>query len=165
MTDLMAFVTRTGDTGTVTLDHVCRAGVADTWEAVTQPERLARWMSVVTGDLREGGSYHIAFDPEDAEAVVAGTIERCVPERELVVSWQAPGDPVSRVSVTFSEQDGGTRLHLVHEGLETVSDVGHAAGWQVHVEQLEEELAGNGEVDLWHRWTDLRDAYLAQLNG
>ena len=40
----------------ITLRHVYRTSVADLWSAVTEPDRLARWLGRVTGDLHEQGS-------------------------------------------------------------------------------------------------------------
>lgn len=38
---------------------------ADLWEAVTTPDRLARWFAPVEGDLTPGGSFTIRFDDGD----------------------------------------------------------------------------------------------------
>ena len=45
-------------TGLVVVALQCRyeAPVEDVWDAVTDPDRLARWLGPVTGDLQEGGS-------------------------------------------------------------------------------------------------------------
>ena len=41
--------------GAVRVEDVYDTGIEDLWEACTTPERLARWIAEVSGDLRVGG--------------------------------------------------------------------------------------------------------------
>jgi uncharacterized protein YndB with AHSA1/START domain len=50
------------------------------WAAVTEPDRLKRWLFPVIGDLRPGASYQL-------EGSVGGDIRRCEPPGELTVTW------------------------------------------------------------------------------
>ena len=50
--------------------------IADTWDALTNAERIPRWFLPVSGDLRLGGRYQI-------EGNAGGTITRCEPPRLL----------------------------------------------------------------------------------
>ena len=38
--------------GTVRMEDIYDTAIADLWSALTDPERLARWVCTVTGDLR-----------------------------------------------------------------------------------------------------------------
>jgi uncharacterized protein YndB with AHSA1/START domain len=79
----------------------------DLWEAVTQPERLARWFGVVSGDLRLGGSFQIKGNAK-------GEITTCKPPEKLAVTWKMFGD-VSWVHARLSPApEGGTRLEVEH---------------------------------------------------
>ena len=49
---LLGEVRRVGDTGTVHVEDVYNTDIEDLWGAVTDPERLARWIARVDGDLR-----------------------------------------------------------------------------------------------------------------
>jgi uncharacterized protein YndB with AHSA1/START domain len=80
--------------------------VDDLWDAISNPERIPRWFLPVTGDLREGGRYQL-------EGNAGGTITRCLPPRELSLTWEYAG-AVSWVEVRLNEQAGGTRLVLEH---------------------------------------------------
>src|ERR1700761_616940 len=72
------------------------ADVADVWQACTAPERLARWLTPVSGELRPGGRYQLAGN-------AGGQVLRCEPPRLLVVSWEARGDqPVTRVTAELT---------------------------------------------------------------
>ena len=48
----------------VTLRREYPAGVEDVWEAVTDPEPLARWFAPVGGHLREGGTFSVEGNAE-----------------------------------------------------------------------------------------------------
>lgn len=82
-------------------------GIDDIWDAVTNAERIPRWFSPVSGDLRLGGRYRIEGNAE-------GTIETCEPPRRLALTWEFAGQ-VSWVEVDLAEEpDGTTRLELRH---------------------------------------------------
>lgn len=81
--------------------------IGDTWDAVTNPARIPRWFSPVSGDLKLGGRYQI-------EGNAGGTIEECEPPRRLALTWEFGGG-VSWVAVNLVEESGGaTRLELEH---------------------------------------------------
>ncbi len=42
--------------GAVRVEDVYDTDIDDLWEACTTPERLARWMAELSGDLRVGGT-------------------------------------------------------------------------------------------------------------
>jgi len=81
----------------------------DLWEALTDPERIPRWFSPVTGDLRLGGRFQV-------EGNAGGVIERCEEPRTFAVTWEFGGE-TSWVSVVLEPEDGGTTLELRHEAL------------------------------------------------
>ena len=104
-------VTVDGETGrTMTLRRHYAADIADVWQACTDPERLARWLTPVSGDLRPGGRFQL-------QGNAGGEILRCEPPRVLTVSWEAPGgQPVTQVEAELVAADGGTDLELRHGG-------------------------------------------------
>ena len=113
------------------------AAAADVWDAVTDPERLARWFAPVSGDLRAGGSFQV-------EGNAGGDVRECDPPRALTVSW---GGPESIVAVRLTPDGEGTLLELEHSV--PVAFVGSGAGalyvgpgWDVAVLGLARFLAG-----------------------
>src|SRR5688572_26595425 len=80
--------------------------IGDVWDAITNAERLPRWFSPVSGDLKLGGRYQI-------EGNAGGTITRCEPPRELALTWEFGGD-TSWVNVSLREERATTRLELQH---------------------------------------------------
>ena len=100
----------------------------DLWDALTTIERLPRWFSPVTGDLRLGGRYQI-------EGNASGEITRCEPPRFLSVTWEFSGD-VSWVQVELEKVETGALLrleHLAHVPQEFWNQYGPGAtgvGWE-----------------------------------
>lgn len=79
---------------------------ADLWDALTQPDRIKRWFSPVTGDLRLGGRYQV-------EGNASGTITTCEPEKRIGLTWEFAG-ATSWVNLTLTRQAAGTLLELEH---------------------------------------------------
>lgn len=79
----------------------------DLWDAVTNGERIPRWLMPISGDLRLGGTYQL-------EGNAGGTILRCDPPSHLGLTWESGGQ-VSWVEVTLTPaEEGGTTLELRH---------------------------------------------------
>ena len=79
----------------------------DLWNACTDAERIERWFMPVSGDLSEGGRFHI-------EGNASGTIERCDRPKSFAATWEFGGE-ISWIEVTLTgEADGSTRLQLEH---------------------------------------------------
>lgn len=119
--------------------------IADLWNAVTTPARIARWFTPVSGDLRLGGRFQL-------EGNAGGDITRCEPPEALDVTWEFMGG-TSWVSVRLAPQGERTHLTLEHIALKTDIPDDHWAkfgpgavgvGWDLglvglgfHVEQPE----------------------------
>ena len=93
------------------------AGVADVWDALTDPERLRRWFAPVKGDLRVGGAFQV-------EGNAGGEVQECDPPRTFAVTWGGP-ESVVRLRLT-ADGDGVTELELEHTV--PVAFVGTGAG-------------------------------------
>ena len=100
-----------------TLAQTYQSPVDDVWEAVTSPDRIARWFLPVTGDLRLGGRYQLAGN-------AGGEILECVPPSgstaHYAVTWEYGGG-VTWLTIRLTGDRGGTRLELEHTG--RVADV------------------------------------------
>jgi uncharacterized protein YndB with AHSA1/START domain len=78
----------------------------DLWDALTNAERIPRWFSPVTGDLKQGGRYQV-------QGNAGGTILRCEPARALDLTWEFAG-ATSWVTLRLAAEGQGTRLTLEH---------------------------------------------------
>lgn len=91
----------------VTLSRRYETTVEDLWDALTNPERLPRWLVPVAGDLRQGGRYQL-------EGNAGGIITACAAPMSLDLTWEFGGD-TSWVEVRLTpEGPERTRLTLVH---------------------------------------------------
>lgn len=157
MKDLMQELTRVrrtvadgtvpaGEARVVTLARTYDAPVEEVWDALTDPERLARWFLPVSGDLRLGGRYTF-------EGNAGGVVRECDEPTRLVVTWEM-GEPgpadTSLVEVRLAEEGGGTRLELEHRAQmppEMWDEFGPGAvgvGWDGGLLGLALHLAGDG---------------------
>lgn len=94
------------DTKTVTVSQSYPVGIDELWAAVTDGERISRWLMPITGDLRLGGRYQL-------EGNAGGTIEECVPRDRIAVTWEY-GDEVSWVVALLTGDEHASALHVEH---------------------------------------------------
>ena len=159
---LLGEVRRVGDTGTVHVEDVYDTDIEDLWRAVTEPERLARWIARVEGDLRVGGTIHAEFTSSWAGP---GRIEVCdAPHRLLLTMY--PGDPEeTQMEALLTVEEHGTRLVIEDRGLPWDEAPDHGAGWQAHLEDLRAHLEGREAGDWRARWSELIPAYRPELRS
>jgi uncharacterized protein YndB with AHSA1/START domain len=81
------------------------APIGDVWDAVTQPDRIRRWLMPISGDLRVGGNFQL-------EGNAGGEILACEPPSLLKVTF---GDAASIVVLRLTSRgDSDTVLELEH---------------------------------------------------
>jgi uncharacterized protein YndB with AHSA1/START domain len=122
------------------------------WRAWTEPQALSRWFGAgrpggvaeAEVDLRVGGRWRIVSRVPGGETHdVSGVYQEVVPHRRLVFSWAFHSTPerVSRVTIDFTAQDGGTALRFVHDRFfDEQARANHERGWLPLFEQLEAHL-------------------------
>jgi uncharacterized protein YndB with AHSA1/START domain len=127
--------------------------VADLWDAVTDPERIARWFAPVSGDLEVGGRFQV-------EGNAGGEVVVCDRPEHLAITWEFAGD-TSWVDLHLEETTDGTTLVLRHaadvrdnEHMATYGPGAVGVGWELGLLGLAEHLsAGTGvsheEAEAW----------------
>lgn len=135
MTITFGELTRQGELFTLDFERILDTDVDDLWQAVTDPERLARWMAPYTGELSLGGEWQALSD--DDTVWCRGTVSECEPPHRFVTSWHAIGEEPTVLSVIVDEVSEGARLRLHHEDLGSRD---YAPGWQTYLEQLDDLL-------------------------
>jgi len=119
----------------LTLQRTYTTTPQDLWEALTSPERLARWFTRVSGDLKLHGRYQI-------EGNASGEILNCQPPEYLSLTWEFGSDK-SQVEVwVSSDEPGHGRLKLTHtahlsEHWETYGPGATGIGWELSLLGLE----------------------------
>ncbi|PRX46125.1 uncharacterized protein YndB with AHSA1/START domain [Prauserella shujinwangii] len=134
-----------GEARVLSVSQVYDTTVEDLWDAVTTPERIARWFMPVSGDLRLHGRFQL-------EGNASGTIERCDPPKSFAATWEYGGE-VSWIEVRLSADDGKARFeleHTAHVSDELWAQFGPGAvgiGWDMALMGLALHVAGAPQVD------------------
>jgi uncharacterized protein YndB with AHSA1/START domain len=135
-----------GEARTLTIARVYPTTLDDLWEACTTAERIARWFTPVSGDLRLGGRFQL-------EGNAAGTIERCDPPRAFDATWEYAGQTSWIELRLIPAGDEATRLeltHIAHVDDDTWARYGPGAvglGWELGLLGLGLHLASRGAFD------------------
>ncbi len=153
--------TRTLDAGeahVVTVSQTYDTDVADLWDAVTNVERIPRWLMPISGDLKVGGSYQL-------EGQAGGTVQTCDPPKNFTATWEYGGN-VSWIEVGISNE-GPDRARLTIEHIAHVDDemslqFGPGAvgiGWDSMVLGLSIHLSTGESIDpsFGQQWTTTED--------
>lgn len=134
------------DTGELEVSVHIAARPETVFPYFTDPARYVTWMgSRAELEPRPGGIYRVTMG-NGVEA--SGEFLEVDPPRRLVFSWgwnhdQAVAAGSTRVEVTFTEEDGGTRVVLRHAGLPNgEQETHHRAGWEAYLGRLSLSATG-----------------------
>lgn len=141
--------------GAVRVEDVYDTHIADLWSAITEPDRLARWIVKVEGDLRVGGIVQTLFT---STWEGPGRIDVCDPPNHLVVTMEPGTEDEAVIEAVLTAEGGRTRLVVEERGLPLDVLYKHGAGWQAHIEDLGRYLGGD-QSNWKARWTELSPAY------
>ncbi|MBM6398961.1 SRPBCC domain-containing protein [Phycicoccus sonneratiae] len=154
--------------GAVRVEDVYATDVADLWEACTTPERLARWLAHVEGDLREGGSVRATFTSTWTGEL---RVEVCEAQTHLLLAGAPGTDEATEIELWITPEGEGARLVVEERGLALAALPFHGSGWQAHLEDLGASLRTGTTVhpDGWSaeapatgwkaRWEELTPSY------
>lgn len=128
---------RRGDATYLVLEREFRAPAEDVWAALTDPDRLVRWIGTWTGDPASGEvAFRMTAEGEDAPEEAHRIIE-CDPPRRLVTESSPDADStIWRLELDLAEAGGTTTLSFaqrVGEGI-PVDSVG--PGWDYYLDRL-----------------------------
>jgi uncharacterized protein YndB with AHSA1/START domain len=156
MNQLLGSMRRIDDErGAVRVEDVYDTDIADLWSAVTEPDRLARWLLTVEGDLRVGGTIQAHFT---STWEGPGRIDVCDAPTHLLLTMLPGTDEETEIEAVLSAEGERTRLVVEERGLPLSVLSGHGAGWQAHIEDLRRYLDG-GESMWKPRWQELTPTY------
>jgi uncharacterized protein YndB with AHSA1/START domain len=141
--------------GSVRVEDIYDTDIDDLWSACTTPERLARWIAEVSGDLRVGGTIDATFT---SSWTGPGRVEICDRPHHLLLTMEPGTDDEAELEAWLTEVGDRTRLTVEERGLPLDGLHYYGAGWQAHLEDLRRSLAG--EASAWKaRWTELTPVY------
>lgn len=139
------------DPSWVVFSRTFRAPVEDVWAAVTEPDRLERWIGTWEGDPASGQVlFTMTAEGEGAQPAV-NQIEECRPPYLLQVSFTEGGQPwVLRLELR--EADGVTTLDFAQRITDPELGASYGPGWEYYLDRL--VAAQRGEDVESVRWDD-----------
>jgi len=130
--------------GAVRVEDVYETTINDLWDACTTPDRLARWIAEVSGDLHVGGTIQASFT---STWTGPGRIEICERPHHLLLTMEPGTEDETQIEAWLTAEANKTRLVVEERGLPLDRLHFHGAGWQAHLEDLGRSLAG--EPSTW----------------
>ena len=133
-----------GDRRVLTITREFRAPIEDVWAAVTESERLSRWIGTFSGDPASGRVGFVmtaegATEPEDME------IRECVPPRVLRLTSHV-GEEQWHLDLLLEENDGVTVLTFEQPDIDPTAAESVGPGWEFYLDRLVAAETG-GDVD------------------
>lgn len=156
--------------GAIRVEELYDTDIDDLWQACTTPERLARWIAQVSGDLSVGGEFQAVFTSTWAGP---GRVEACEAPHHLLLTMEPGTEEETQIEAWLSAEGDKTRLVVEDRGLQADKLHFHGAGWQVHLEDLGRslELDDTAHPEGWSatrsapawkaRWVELTPTYEA----
>jgi uncharacterized protein YndB with AHSA1/START domain len=131
--------------------------IEDVWAALTEPDRLARWIGVYEGERRAGGTGTFAMTHEGGEAAgQPATILECDPPRRLGIQFEQQGAESMRLDLDLWAEDGRTVLRFVQFFPAAAAVTDWALGWHWYLDKLAAEIDGGTPPTDW-------DAFVAEV--
>jgi uncharacterized protein YndB with AHSA1/START domain len=137
------------------------------WAAVTESDRLARWIGEWTGDPSTGSvTFRMTAEGDDvADETI--WVDECVPPRRVVMRSAQPVEPEKLWAweIDLTEADGTTTLTFAQgvTDVELAESVG--PGWDYYLDRMVLVEAGGdlAVVDFDDYYPAFKDHYRAQL--
>jgi uncharacterized protein YndB with AHSA1/START domain len=144
--------------GVVRLEDRFDTDIDDLWSALTEPDRLARWLGEVRGDLTAGGEFQARYFASGWEGICR--VRECDPPRRFLITTSTPDEPDGAVEAKLTvDGDHHTVLVIEDRGLPLEAVDAYGAGDQIHLEDLAAYLAGRQPGNARERWQEFHPAY------
>ena len=126
----------------LTFERRYRTEPEDLWQALTDPDRLARWFGRLDDPAPAGVGAQFSIDlGGGVEDRGVGVITACHRPERLAYDWRWQGEPTSQVDAVLVPDGDHTRLLLTHRLTERDHAVGYGGGWEEMLGALEHSLA------------------------
>jgi uncharacterized protein YndB with AHSA1/START domain len=136
--------------------------IDDVWSALTDPERMVRWMGRYEGERAPGaqGLLFMTFEEGGEQTGSPATIVECAPPRRLVVETAGPADETWRMELDLTEEAGRTVLVFRQRFAPGVDVADVAGGWHWYLDKLDTEVSGRpGPTDWESFWAEVGPGY------
>jgi uncharacterized protein YndB with AHSA1/START domain len=119
---------------TLRITRTFRAPLEDVWAAVTEPDRLARWIGTWTGDPTTG-RVDFTMTAEDGAPTEDMEIRECDPPRRLALTAHV-GEDRWLLEVALEETDGVTTLTFSQPDIDPEAAESVGPGWEYYLDRL-----------------------------
>lgn len=143
-TDPTGRIVHLGGRLTLQLTRTFHAPVEDVWAALTEPERMERWIGTWTGDPATGRVVFRMTAEGEGAAAEEVEIRACEPPHRLAVTSRF-GQAVWHLDVDLSEAGGVTTLAFSQPDLDPEDAPSIGPGWEYYLDRLGAVLTG-GDV-------------------
>ena len=139
------------------------APIEDVWAAVTEPDRLARWIGTWTGDPTQGSvDFRMLFEGDD-HASEAMEIRVCEPPHRLHLTSRA-GEEVWLLELDLTHEDGVTTLTFAQPGITAQNAGGVGPGWDFYLDRLvDAETGADPMLRTWEQYESTGEHYTSQF--
>ena len=169
------------EAGAVRFERLLAAPVDRVWAFLTEPELRRQWFAGGDMDLRPGGALKLVFRnselaPDGEEVpekyrqyegmVSTGEIVEAEPPRRLVFLWHEETGEATEVSWELEPRGDRTLFTLTHRRLPNrAMTVDVSGGWHLHLDVLEDRLAGRGRRPFWASNARYAKEYEARISA
>jgi uncharacterized protein YndB with AHSA1/START domain len=133
--------------------------IEDVWTALTEPDRLARWIGTYDGERVVGGTgtFTMTHEKEQGGGEPMRIVE-CDPPQRLVVQWVGQED--WRLEVALARDDDRTVLTF-RQWFAADADVrDFAGGWHWYLDKFDAEVSGRPDPGEWDAfWAEVGPGY------
>ncbi|HEX6148904.1 SRPBCC family protein [Nocardioides sp.] len=124
----------------IVMERRFEAPIDAVWAAITEPDRLSRWIGTWTGDPQTGSvDFKMLYEGEGATPEVF-TIDACDPPTRLELTSTAPFDgknPVEwHLQLDLAEDDGVTTLTFAQSVPDPAMAESVGPGWEYYLDRL-----------------------------
>ena len=121
--------------------------IEEVWSALTEPDRLARWIGTYDGERAPGGRGTFTMTHEQESVGEPMGIVECDPPRRLVVEWVGQED--WRLEVDLSGEHDRTVLRFRQSFAPGTQVAEFAAGWHWYLDRFDAAVRGSAEPPAW----------------
>lgn len=136
----------------VAFTRTFRAPIDDVWAAVTESDRLGRWIGTWEGDPASGTVlFQMRFEGDEVPAE-RFTIDVCEPPYRLEITTQSPADGEDpetwHLRISLAEEGGVTTLHFAQDVPDPELATGVGPGWDYYLDRMLVAEAGDDPATL-----------------
>ncbi|MBN1094254.1 SRPBCC family protein [Blastococcus sp. TML/M2B] len=123
--------------------------IEDVWAALTEPDRLVRWIGTFEGERAVGATGTFTMTHEAEPAGEPMRILECDPPRRLVVEWVQQDSDAWRVDLDLTREGDRTVLRFVQVFGPDADVVDYAMGWHWYLDKFGAEVEGTSGPGDW----------------